>query len=311
MSHITSSVVSTTFVSVVGCQFYTERVERARRQADQHAGVRVRSCLFTGIEIAGTSTSNRIVNCLFYNKRREINVTGGADQLLVQGCRFMEDLLGSPLSWIEIAGASNGIRIVDNHFWGRPATVPVVRLDDSAELDRRQQRLLQLFPARCRDRERWVGRRVRGARQHFPARSNHDSVLRNSTRCSDVGNTFFSRSTDEPARINTYANIRIIDEFGLNRGTNNSITGNQSLDTATSITYVVEADAGCQNNIMIGNSGTRRLLRAGDEHRLVGNTPWLYLRSPLPSTSATPWRPRTDQRQHDITSITASYAHRP
>lgn len=314
MFHITNSIVSATFVTFIGCQFYTNASAALAIKLTNAQACEFRSCLFTasgsiGIEVAGQSTSNRIVNCLFYNQRRGILASGNADHLVVSGCQFMEGLLGSPLNWIEVSGQSNGIQVVGNHFWGQGATLPVVRFT----LARASIVANNTF-FRCFEPAVEIGGlgsadacTVQG--NSFQHSSNHDIVLRNSNRCSVTGNTFFGVSTDETPAPNTFANIRIIDQFGINRGSNNSIIGNQSLATAAEITNVVEADSGCLNNIVIGNSGLAGISVPDTTNVVQFNTPGNAKTVASAGTITIPGDADfvTISGTTNITSVTASY----
>lgn len=262
MFTVTNSIVSLTRVKFRGILFMVNAgiggataVALHNAELCEFVGCGFLGSYGIGISIDGISTYNRITGCEFTNLARGIYAEG-AMYLHVTNCDFGEQLSGSPLNWIELGTGTapvTGAVITGNTFYSTGATLPVVRLSGGNgctiignTFDQSDQEAI------------WIsydgasyGHTIAG--NTFSNGKRHDVYINGGRENVVSGNIFGARHSGVPK--DTFANVRIRNTFGGNAGSDNIVVGNHSKDTTAANTYIVEADAACQNLTVIGNSG--------------------------------------------------------
>lgn len=276
---LTDSIVSLTRVRVHGVTFYTN-VARVSVELNNAELCEFNSCVFTGsdstgIEVKGESSYNRLVNSEFSNMRRGILCTGNFQFAQIVGCSFNEQLIGGPLNWIEATNGSNPtqqLHIAGCTFNGINATLPAIRVFNGnnwtisgSNFHNCFEQAIELGQTGSSD-----GHVITGC--NFLGGNKDDIFINGGNRNSITGCHFGVRDTQHgTVPDNTYANVHIKDPFALNAGSFNTVSGCTSDDTATHLTYMVDADGTCQNNAITGNIGAAGFNLADPSNVLTGN----------------------------------------
>ncbi len=278
MLNITNSIVSTTRVKVRGLYFNINAAATGvllnNAELCEFTDCGFGGSYSTGVKITGTSTSNKFTGCEFANMARGIWLNGQAQYLGIVNCSFVEQLIGSPLNWIESDNGGNpadNVTIVGNSFRGTGATLPLIEI-----LYGQHWTIAGNQFTNAEKESIWIGNDG-SSRGHaitgntFTLGKRHDIYINGGRENTIVGNVFGIRAGGVTS--NTFADVRIANTFGGAAGSDNIVVGNRSLDTAAAITYVVEADAGCVNLIVQGNTGLAGFSAAGIYDGFYGTTP--------------------------------------
>lgn len=278
MFTLTNSIVSLTRINFYGVQFHINASGAIGVLLNNAQLCRFDNCTFTGnfatgIKITGTSTYNQITGCHFGDLSRGIYLTGYSDYFTVASCAFNEKVSGSPLNWIQqdvAAGATVGVRIVNNTFYGSQATLHAVKL-----MHVNNALISDNAFASCDAGGIYVG--AGGTSDHNTITNNvfrgtgaaDDIYLHGANRCVISNNRFMSPAAGVAA--DTYANIRVRDPYSSAQGSGCSIMGNVSSATASQVSFMIHADATCTNLSIVGNIGLGGVVAAHASNYLAGN----------------------------------------
>lgn len=265
MFSVTNTIVSVTRVSFRWLTFSPNAtgalcVALHNAELCEFVGCHFGGSFATGIKITGVSTYNRIVSCEFANLARGIHVNGAATYLQIIGCSFAEQLIGSPLNWIEADASVSNVIIEGCTFQGTNATLAVVRFSLA-----NQSRIIGCNFDFCDKTAVEFGssgsaddNTVAGCT--FDSCKEHGIHLKGATRCSIIGNHFRAISTSS---ADTFDAIRIEQAFAAG-GNNNCITMNTG-SQGTPTGFLVKEGVGADFNIVIGNAA-----KTGAGFSLVG-----------------------------------------
>jgi hypothetical protein len=252
---LTNSIVSLTRVFVYDLMFYINTPGGGggtcavlhNSQLCQFVGCQFLGSYGLGVELTGTSINNRLMSCEWTSMARGILVSGSGHYLQVDGCAFAEQLIGTPLNWIEVTGSSQMIQISDSFFGGSQATLPIIRLTKGYN-----SQITGCTFWDCHDTGIWLGgagqaddNLVSGCTMNVIYK--HGVVIEGS-RCKVTGCTFGPVSV---AGANTYDAVHIKQLSGSG-GAQNIVTGCTSSDGATTRDFVRE-DTGANRNLVAGN----------------------------------------------------------
>jgi hypothetical protein len=255
--NVTNSIVSLTRVKFRGFFFNTNAngstaVVLNNSELCEFLGCGFGGSFSTGIKLTGTSSYNRFVSCEFVNMAQGISVEGAADHLLVNGCSFGEQLIGSPVSWIRINSSCTGVQIMNSTFYCTGATTAGVDVQNGNGH----------IIANCHFREYLVPAIKLGTNGSthsntisgctFAAGGNDDIYINGAQYNTIVGCAFGSRRGG--TATSTYRNVRILNTFGGTAGYYNSIVGCVSRDSGTGLAFSFSADAACQKVTEVGNT---------------------------------------------------------
>lgn len=251
---VTNSIVSTTRVTFHGLIFNTNASSSVFRTGVVLNNAQLctfHNCVFTsnfgtGIEFTGISQYNRIVNSEFVGLKRGLLLTGDSKYLQLVGCGFSEGLGGGPLNWIEASSGgspTDQVLISSCVFRGNGATLPIIRVANGVGWSITG---CNFFDSEVESI--WIGQdgsssahTINGCT--FRTGKRHDIYIDGGRRNVVSGCTFGVRAGG--VATDTFAAVRIRNTFGGAAGSDNIVANCNSEDTASGLTNVVEADAGC------------------------------------------------------------------
>lgn len=276
MFSVTNTIVSTTRISFEGMLFHSNAESAVAIKLHNSQFIQIVECGFVGsgstaIEITGTSTSNTISRNQFNHVARGILINGVASYTQIVDNQFAEGLTGTtPLNWVEIIGASHGIEVAQNHFYGTGATLPIVRtgadcgrviIAQNKFFECAQQAIWTHFGGHSDENLISFNQFIRGMKE--------DIYINGGNRSRVMGNLHGAR--DAAVTDNTYSAIRVTDPFGSNQGADCVIVGNVSDDSATKLEYVVKVDSTCPRVVVAFNQGLAGVSVPGTDTTVIGN----------------------------------------